>query len=473
VVERPLAVAPRPPVRLVHLGLGAFHRAHQAWYTHHANRLSGPEDQWGYASMTGRSPRAAELLGRQGNEYNIVTRHATRDTTELIRSIVISGDGADRAALHDLLSAQTTALVTLTVTEAGYRLGADGGLNLEDPDVRGDLDSLRSGSPAPVATAAARLVDGLAHRRRSCGHPIAIVSCDNLGNNGDVASRIVSDFAEELDPALARWIAASVSFVSTMVDRITPATDLSHLAVPPMVNGVPDAMAVVTEPFTEWILAGDFPLGRPAWERAGARFVADVRPYEQRKLLLLNAGHSLLAYLGPLYGHATVADAMSDARCGRALEELWDEAALAVALPAGEIAEARAAVRRRFQNPRIVHRLDQIGRDGSHKLRVRCMPVVRYWLGAGKGMPPGETRLLAAWLVALRLGLTLPSDPAEEALAALTATDVRAGVRRMLELVAADLAGSEPIISAVSAAIARLELERAATERLTAGAEKR
>jgi fructuronate reductase len=430
---------------MAHLGLGAFHRAHQAWYTEHANRRSDPDATWGYASLTGRSPAAAVALAAQDHEYTVITRAADGDRAEIVRAITASGDGSDRTVTRSLIAREQVVVITLTVTEAAYHLTGAGGLDLADPGVQHDIRVLRDDLREPLSTVAGRLVDGLAARRRASGAPIALVSCDNLGDNATVTSRMVRELAAETDHGLAGWIEGAVSFVSTMVDRITPAVAPADIVPPPMLNGSPDAMAVVTEPFSDWVLAGDFPGGRPAWELAGARFVADVRPYEESKLWLLNAGHSALAYLGLLRGHEYVADAAADPRCAALLERLWADAAVVIDLPQDEVARSTAAILDRFANPRIGHRLSQIGRDGTHKLRERCIPVIRRWISARGALPAGPFELVAAWVVALQRHPAVASDAAERSVVDLAQRDVGAAVVAALTLLAPDLAAREDV----------------------------
>ncbi len=265
-----------------------------------------------------------------------------------------------------------------------------------------------------------------------------MVSCDNLPGNGGVTARVVGELATLVDPALAGWIGRNVAFVTTMVDRITPrTTDEDRQAV-----GW-DAVPVVTEPFTEWVLSGDFPAGRPAWEEPGARFVADVLPHETRKLLLLNGGHSLLAYAGSARGHATVAEAVADPQCRRWLDQWWDEASRHVPLPAAELTAYRAALTERFANPRIRHTLAQIAADGSQKLPIRVLPVLRAERAAGR-MPAGAVRVLAAWIAHLR-GDGAPVDDA----GAAPYRDRAGSARDVLALLAPDLAGDDALVTAL------------------------
>ena len=308
-------------MRIVHLGLGAFHRSHQAWYTHQA----GDAADWGIAAFTGRRPDAALALAEQDGLFTVVERADGGDSFTVVSSIVEAVDGADVQRLAELVAAPATAVVTLTITEAAYRLGADGQLDRTASDVAADLALLASGSGNPT-TPLGRLVLALAARRAAGAGPLAVVCCDNLSNNGTVAHNAVVGMAGAWDAGLADWIDANISFVSTSVDRITPRTTDADLAAVEAACGYRDNSPVVAEPFSNWVLSGDFPAGRPRWEDAGAVFVADIEPYENRKLWLLNGAHSLLAYAGQLRGHTTVAQALADPLCLQAVEAFWDEA---------------------------------------------------------------------------------------------------------------------------------------------------
>ncbi len=396
-LDRALRPGPKAPARIVHLGLGAFHRSHQAWYTQQA----GDAAEWGIAAFTGRRPDAAAALAEQDGLYTLVERADTGDSFTVVGSIVEAVDGADVKRLAELVATPGTAVVTLTITEAAYGLGADGRFDTASPDVATDLALLASGSGTP-ATPLGRLVLALAARRDAGSGPIAVVCCDNLSNNGAVARQAVAGFAGALDSGaldagLAAWIDANVSFVSTSVDRITPRTTDEDIAGVQDACGYRDNSPVVAEPFSSWVLSGNFPAGRPRWEDAGALFVADIEPYENRKLWLLNGAHSLLAYAGQLRGHSTVAEALSDPLCRQAVESFWDEAE--ANLPAGElqIPGYRAALLARFSNARIAHNLSQIAMDGSTKLRMRAVPVLQAERAAGR---PGAAAalMISAWM---------------------------------------------------------------------------
>jgi fructuronate reductase len=451
-----LHVRRRPGV--VHLGLGAFHRSHQAWFT---QRIEADQDPWGIVAFTGRRPDQAATLTAQQGVYTLITRSASGDEPLFVEAILAAHDGADVDAWRAAVAAPETAVITLTVTEAAYLRGPDGRVDRASPSVAADLAVLVGyDENAPCTTVPGRLVEGLRARLDAGAGPVAVVCCDNLTDNGRMVRDVVVSMAEAVGGDLADRILDQVSFVSSMVDRITPATTADDVATALELTGYLDEAVVVAEPFAEWVLSGEFPAGRPAWETAGARFVDDLEPYEHRKLWLLNGGHSLLAYLGLLLGHETIADAMADERCTTALEQLWDEAAAELPLPEDEIAEARAALHERFANPRIKHRLQQIAGDGSIKLPVRVVDPLRRRLRGDSGsrsdagsrseaeIGPGAATALAAWWLHLTRQADLVADPAASALVG------GCTVSEMLTAIAPDLADRPDVVAAVEAAAA-------------------
>jgi len=441
-------------VRAVHLGLGAFHRAHQAWYTD----VVDADNEWGIRAFTGRSAQAADDLRAQDGLYTVIQRSATHDSHTIVDAIVDAVDGARVDVLARSIAAPETALVTLTITEAGYAVDADHRPDLTQDAVAADAAWLRArlGSADPLAdgaprTALARLLVGLEARRRADAGPIAIVSCDNLPGNGELTRSALLAFAESAGANDTHaFLAEHVSFVTTSIDRITPRTTPEDIAGLEAATGWSDRAPVVTEPFHDWILSGAFPAGRPAWERAGARFVGDIGPFEQRKLLLLNGAHSLLAYAGLARGHSTVTAAMADPTIRNWVEELWEEAARLLPAAGLDLDAYRAALRERFDNGRIQHLLAQIGQDGTTKLRVRTAPVLLAERAAGRD---GEAsiRLLGAW-AALAVAGRLPADGADAKLRA--AVDERAPIRALLRVIDGRLAEEAEIVTAVSRAAA-------------------
>ena len=434
------------PVRLLHLGLGNFFRAHQAWYTEHA----GDAEDWGIAAFTGRSAEVAERLTAQEGLYTLVSRAADSDRFELVASLSRAHAAADHDAWLDLFRSPELAAVTITVTEAGYLRGTDGRLDAARPEVLADVDALRGDVAAVVRTTPGRLAAGLAARRRAGAGPLALVPCDNVAGNGAIAAGVVGDFAELLDSALAAWIAESVSVVTTMVDRITPRTTPEDVATVREATGLDDRVPVISEPFTEWVLEGAFPAGRPRWEEAGATFTQDVTPFEYRKLWLLNGAHSLLAYAGSIRGHVTVADAVADDTCRSWLEQWWSEASPHLDLPADALAAYRDALIERFANGRMRDRLDRIAADGSQKLPIRIVPVLRAERAAGR-LPEGATRILAAWVCHLRGSGAPIGDARAEQVVPLAGGRLHDAVRRVVSELDPALGADPDVVASVVA----------------------
>ncbi|GAB5079032.1 mannitol dehydrogenase family protein [Arthrobacter sp. AD-310] len=445
-LNRSVKPLPKPPVRIVHLGLGAFHRSHQAWYTQQAPDAA----EWGIAAFTGRRPDAAEALSRQDCLYTLIERSAGGDSFEIIGSIVEAVDGADVGRLCELLAAKETAVVTLTITEAAYGLAADGTFDAGAPGVAEDVRTLAAaaaGETGVPGTPLGRLVLALARRRDSGAGPVAVVSCDNLSSNGDVARRAILGLALAWGPDLAEWIGTNVSFVSTSVDRITPRTTEADVAEVAEQCGYTDNSPVVAEPFRNWVLSGDFPAGRPRWEQAGAVVVDDIEPYENRKLWLLNGAHSMLAYAGQLRGHATVADALADPACRKAVEDFWDEAARHLPGEELDIPAYRQALLERFGNARIAHRLAQIAADATTKLRMRAVPVLTADRSGGRG-GAGSALMIAAWIDYVGAASDL-QDPLAAGIHAANALRGADRVEALLRLVSAGLADDPEVVALV------------------------
>lgn len=377
----------RPPVRVAHLGLGAFHRSHQAWYTQRANEAS-TGDGWGIASFGSRSRELADALRAQDGLYTLLERSADGDTASVIESITTTGVAGDDAWIETIANGDVQVL-TVTVTEAGYAAGA---------------------------LAPTRIAAGLTARRRAGGGPLSIVSCDNLLGNGRALRPVVLAAAGEE----AGWIAENVSFVDTVVDRITPAVTDDDVRTVRTLTGEDDKVPVVCEPFSEWVIADAFAAGRPAWENAGAVIAADVTPYEERKLWLLNAGHTYLAAAGRLAGYATVDEAFADPVLRAETEALWAQQRVTIDLAADDIDAWLDKLRIRFDNPRISHRLEQIARGSEHKIGPRLLAPLRVRERAG--LAPGDAQLHAidTWVRSI-----VELSPPDDAAAAL-ATDLRA-----------------------------------------------
>jgi fructuronate reductase len=417
--------AAAPPVRIVHLGLGNFHRAHQAWYTQHAR--DGAD--WGIAAFTGRSRGLADALHRQQGLYTLITSAAESDRFELVDTLSAVHPGTDHQQFLTYLRDPETAVLTLTVTEAAYHRTTHGTLDLAA--VAADIAALRNDPTAPVTSMPARLLAGLHARRAADAGPLTLLSCDNLPDNAGALRQVLTDLAQIIDPTLLDHLDQQVDIAGSMVDRITPATTDTDLAAVATALHLADTAPVRTEPFTEWVIQGNFPAGRPAWHTAGARFVDDVHPYEQRKLLLLNGAHTLLAALGPLRGHTTVDTAITDPTIRTAVTTLWDDAAPLLPFDPATQHDYRHALLDRFANPTIHHQLRQIATNTSHKIPIRILPVIHAARAAGR-LPHGAATTLAAWILSLRTDNPPPDTQAAE-LAPLATGTLDHAVRNVLE----------------------------------------
>lgn len=448
---------PAAPVRALHVGLGNFFRAHQAWYTDRAPDAA----EWGIAGYTGRSSAQADALRPQDGLYTLVTRSSEGDRFDVVGSLSSVHAAREHDSWRRHWAAPELALVTLTVTEAGFARAPDGRLDVGREDVSADAEALRGDITAPVRSLPGRMVSGYLARRAASSGPVAVVPCDNIPHNGEVLRAVVGEFASLVDPSLPQWIDEQVSYVTTMVDRITPATTEELVAEVGAATGLLDRAPVATEPFSEWVLQGSFPAGRPAWEDAGARLVEDVTPFEQRKLRLLNGAHSLLAYAGSALGHRTVADAIADPACRAWVDAWWDEACRHLSLGEDELAAYRSDLIRRFGNTAIEHLLAQIAMDGSQKIPIRIVPTLRAERAAGRSAE-GAAQAVAAWISHLR-GLGAPvRDVRAAELVPSASGPVDAAATAILSFLDRDLAGDAGLRAAVVAGVRDLEARAAA-----------
>src|SRR5436309_14901375 len=364
---------------IVHLGLGAFQRAHQAMYTEAA--LNEGDCRWGIVGASLRSPTVRDALKPQDGLYTLAVRGADGERLQVIGAIkdVLVAPGNSEALL-DVLCDPSVMIVTLTVTEKGYCYDpATTALDEKHPDIVHDL-----ADPMRPHTVPGFLVEALRRRRGAKISSFTVLCCDNLPHNGSTVAALVTRFAALRDPGLAGYIRNEVPFPSTMVDRITPATTPEDRAAISARLGLEDAAPVVTEPFSQWVIEDRFPEGRPDWSFAGAEFVTDVAPYENMKLRLLNGSHSTLAYLGYLAGYETVADTMKDENYRRLAAGVMDDAATTLKMPPGVDVEAyKRALLERYENPALKHRTWQICMDGSQKLPQRLLGSIRERLAMG------------------------------------------------------------------------------------------
>jgi fructuronate reductase len=393
---RPL-VDPRDlTVGIVHLGLGAFHRAHQAVYTERAMSASGTT-QWGICAAAQRSRTVLDELEPQDGLYTVVERGPTTGFRVFapIRELLFAASQPD--VLTSRIAAASTHVVTVTVTEKGYRHDpVTRRLDLTDEQIRADA------AGRPPVTVVGQLVRAMQARHRNNVGPLTVVCCDNLTSNGATLRGLVDDFCSLLpvgdQPVLRSWIDDFVTFPSTVVDRITPATTRADRSEVGDYLGLDDEGAVITEPFSQWVLEDSFAAARPAWESAGAIFTSDVLPYESLKLRLLNGSHSALAYLGLLAGYEYVAEFVEVDGVAAFVRALMGEAAATVSAPSSvDVDDYEQQLLRRFANPGLRHRLAQIAIDGSQKLPPRLVATVRDARAAGVE-PVASVLGLAAWM---------------------------------------------------------------------------
>lgn len=359
--------------QILHLGLGNFHRAHQAWYT---ARTAG----WKITGVVMGNEALYEVMKRQHGVYHLGIRSANEFQIHRIavhdRLLLAQ---ADPQAVVEAIADPRAQIITLTITEKGYNLDQDGRLDLGSPSIAQDLNQY-------PRSAIGMLAHGLAIRTA----PVTVISCDNVSGNGQKLRTAVADFAR----AAGLKLTSDIRFPNTMVDRITPATTESIRSEIEAASGIVDQVPVLTEAFSEWIIEDDFAGLRPPWETAGVEIVQNVMPYEMRKLRLLNAAHSYLAYVGLIAGHRYVHEAIADASMRARVELLWDEAQ--ATLPdsiQASIPAYRAALIERFAVVEMRHELAQIACDGSLKLRERILPIV-----ARSPDAPQARQALAAWI---------------------------------------------------------------------------
>jgi len=383
-------------VGIVHLGLGAFHRAHQVAYTDDALLHAGPAAAgMGICAVSLKTPGARDRLAPQDGLYTLIEKSPEGVRRRVLGSLIeVRFLGEERHEVHARLAAKETSIVSLTITEKGYGHDpATGALNPAHPEIAPDL-----ADPGHPRGAVGLIVAALDARRLSHGVPLTVLCCDNLPHNGRLVRGLVLDFARRRDDALAHWIERHVTFPSTMVDRIVPATTDADVAENDAALGLTDAAPVVCEPFRQWVIEDAFVGGRPPWESAGAELVDDVAPYEAMKLRLLNGSHSALAYLGYLAGYEYIYQVAGDPAFATYMRALMGEAVPTLRVPARvDLGGYRDALARRFVNPALPHRTKQIAMDGSQKLPQRLLGTVRDNLASGR--PIARLALaVAAWM---------------------------------------------------------------------------
>lgn len=377
---------------IVHLGLGAFARAHLAAFT---QPLLAADPSWGILGVSLRSPATRDALAPQDFLYTCAARDGSGISLAImsvLTGMLVAPESP--AAVVAAMADPAVRIVSISVSERGYhRRAADGALDEEDPLIRADLRQPNAPRSVPGLIAAA-----LRRRRANGAPPFTVLCCDNLPDNGNATRALVGRFARLSDPALADFIENEAVFPNTMVDQIVPATTDADRAEIDAALGVHDAWPVVCEPFRQWVIEDRFPLGRPAWEQAGAELVTDVHPYEAMKLRMLNGSHSAIAYLGQLAGWRTVADAIADPTLAAFISGLMLEAATTLQMPPQvDLAAYRGALMARFANPALQHQTAQIARDGSQKLPMRLFATAAARAACGLASPH-VALAVAAWL---------------------------------------------------------------------------
>lgn len=451
----PAAVTPG----IVHLGLGGFHRAHMARYTHDLMELRPQACEWGIigAGLLPADRAMRDALLSQDCLYTLVERSGADQTATIVGSIhdvIFAGD--DPSALLNAIDLPGVRIVSLTVTENGYCLDrATGRLALDHPQVAADL-----ANPHAPHGAIGIIVEAYRRRRAAATKPFTALSCDNIQHNGDVLRRATLDYAAALDADLAGWIERSASFPNTMVDRITPVTKTADIADLAALHGVADRWPVVSETFRQWVIEDDFVDGRPAWEAVGAQFTADVAPYEFMKLRLLNASHLAVAGLGRLIGYEFIHEAMNDAGLEAYMIALMDRETAPTLVPVlgVDLAAYQATLIERFANPAIRDTVERVNTDAP--LSVLLDPI-RDRLERGNSIAL-LALAFAAWLRRVR-GTDergMPTDVRHPLAAELRDRAIAGGAdpRALLELrsLFGDLIDNHELVAAVSGWLASL-----------------
>jgi fructuronate reductase len=392
-VRRPGYDRARVTPGIVHLGIGAFHRAHQAVVID--DLLAAGATDWGIVGASLRSSDTYDALVPQDCLYTVAVRSGAGTEHRIVGSVLQAEVAKNNPAqLITRMADPATRIVSLTITEKGYcHTPQTGELDANHPDIIHDL-----ANPDAPRSAPGFIVAALARRRATGVAPFTVLSCDNLSANGHTVKRILTQFASLRSPELGKWIADQVACPSTMVDRIVPETTDADRAAVAAELGMTDAWPVITEPFTQWIVEDNFPNGRPDFARAGVQLVADVTPFEHMKLRLLNASHSALAYLGYLAGHETIASTMTDDRFVGFARGVMEDAAVTLAMPEGTDLKAySASLLQRFANPALRHRTWQIAMDGSQKLPQRLLGTMQDRLRQGLSIDT-HALAVAGWM---------------------------------------------------------------------------
>lgn len=382
---------------IVHIGVGGFHRSHEAYYIHQLLQKHGVTD-WAICGVGLREAdrNMANVLKDQDNLYTLVTQHPDgKVDSEVIGAITEYLLAVDTPQLViDKMAHPNTKIVSMTITEGGYNFNPNTGeFNFENPDIQHDL-----AHPQEPITVYGYLTAALRKRLADGSPPFTILSCDNIQHNGDMARKMILAFAKKQDPTLADWIEKEVGFPNAMVDRITPVTTPVVTDYLKNTHGVDDQWCVVCEPFIQWVIEDNFSNGRPPLEKVGVQFVPDVTPYEKMKIRLLNAGHSVLGITGAIHGHPTIDACMEDVVFAKFVRQFMNKEATPIlgVIEGIDIEKYKDTLEVRFANPNIKDNVSRICSESSAKLPKFLIPTLRENLENG-GSIKYATFILAAW----------------------------------------------------------------------------
>ncbi|MGA9580104.1 MAG: mannitol dehydrogenase family protein [Terrimicrobiaceae bacterium] len=367
---------------MMHVGVGGFHRAHQALYTDDLLN-QGEDSQWGFCGvgLLKHDARIRDVMQSQDCLYTLVERSLAGDTARVIGSIVnFSFAPDDSQKVIEQMASPATRILSLTITEGGYYISSTGELDAQHPDLQRDL-----ANPHEPSCAFGYILEALDRRRIRGLAPFTVMSCDNIQSNGEVAKKMLMAFAELRDPQLKNWMAENCLFPNSMVDRITPATTDEHRSLVKDKFGIDDGWPVMTESFKQWVIEDHFVQGRPKWELVGAQMTSDVLPYEKMKLRLLNASHQALCYIGMLLGYQLVHETMEDFDIRKLVEKMMDDEVTPILseVPGVDLTEYKKTLIERFANPAIRDQLSRIGIYGSSGIPKFVLPTVEEQLKRG------------------------------------------------------------------------------------------
>ena len=398
---------------IVHVGVGGFHRAHQAWYTHTLLEKSDAST-WGICGVGIRDGdrRIHDVLTRQDGLYTLLVKHPDgKVEPQIIGSLVDFLLGADNPKpIIERIAHPDTKIVSLTITEGGYNFNpSTGEFNFDHPDIQYELKH-----PDHPKTVYGYLTASLRKRREAALPAFTVMSCDNIQHNGDVTRNMLLTFARRQDAALADWMEQEVRFPNTMVDRITPVTTPEDIDYLRNTHGIDDEWPVTCEPFIQWVVEDTFSDGRPAFEKVGVQFVPDVKPYEKMKLRLLNAGHSVLGLLGAIHGHPTINACMEDETFVAYVRAFMDKEATLVldAVEGIDLEDYKNSLLERFANPNIKDSVSRICSESSAKLPKFLIATIQENL-AREGSIQYATLVIAAWCYYSDKGVDKNGQPIE------------------------------------------------------------